>query len=219
MRGHYRANGAETAHEIGREENGARPTDALTFVRSFLTAPLRTGAQWPSSRGLCRAMAAAVDPDTPGPMVELGPGTGVVTQALLERGVAAHRLVLIESNAAFCRLLEQRFPGVRVIADDAFVLDEIARDLRLEPLAAVVSSLPLLTQPPHRRIDLLGAALSRMHANGSFVQFTYGKSSPIPVDPHIASAASSPRIWWNLWPACVWRYRRVPAVGAMNGAG
>ncbi len=209
MQRYSKANGVE------RDANGARPADALTFVRSFLVAPLRTGAQWPSSRALCRAMAAPVDPATPGPIVELGPGTGVVTQALLDRGIAAHRLVLVESNPAFCRLLEQRFPGVRVVAGDAFALERIARDLRLAPLAAVVSSLPLLTQPPDRRADLLGQALERMHADGVFVQFTYGKGSPIPVDPSLTSAASSHRIWWNLWPACVWRYRR--AAGASDG--
>jgi phosphatidylethanolamine/phosphatidyl-N-methylethanolamine N-methyltransferase len=156
-------------------------------------------------------MARPIDPRKPGPIIELGPGTGVVTEALLERGVPAHRLVLIEAQRSFCRLLGKRFPGIRVLEGDAFALDEIVSKLELEPVAAVVSSLPLLTHPPARRVALLETALQSMQPDGVFVQFTYGVRPPIPFDEHAVSASASRRIWWNLWPARVWRYRNAGA--------
>lgn len=71
-----------------------RRTDTVHFLRAWLGAPLRTGAQLPSSRRLARAMAIAVDPALAGKIVELGPGTGAVTRALIERGVDPARLVM-----------------------------------------------------------------------------------------------------------------------------
>jgi phosphatidylethanolamine/phosphatidyl-N-methylethanolamine N-methyltransferase len=196
--------------------------DVLRFLRSSVTAPLRTGAQWPSGKALCRAMAAAVDPAVPGPVVELGPGTGVVTEALIERGISPDRLTLIEFSPDFAKLLAQRYPGVRLIQGDAYALANHVRQLGLPPLAAVVSSLPLLTQPPARRLELLKAGLRLMRPDGVFVQFTYGRVSPIPIEGTGIAATVSPRIWLNIWPALVYSYwpgapRRRSANG--NGGG
>jgi len=185
--------------------------DLFRFLRASLTAPMRTGAQWPSGKALCRAMAAPVDPAVPGPIVELGPGTGVVTEALIARGIPASRLVLIEFSPQFTKLLAERYPGVRLIQGDAYALQEHVRRLGLPPLAAVVSSLPLLTQPPARRLELLRAGLRLMHPEGVFVQFTYFRDSPIPIDGTGIAAKVSPRIWFNIWPALVYSYRRGPA--------
>ncbi|MBV9290481.1 MAG: methyltransferase domain-containing protein [Hyphomicrobiales bacterium] len=183
--------------------------DAGRFLRSLAVKPHLTGAVAPSGRALARAMAAAVDPDAPGLVVELGPGTGPVTRALIERGVERRRLVLVEYNPTFCRLLESRFAPARVIAGDAYDLPATLAALADETVAAVVSSLPLLIQPPHRRERLLGAAFARMGPRGVFVQFTYGLVSPIPLRSlagRYAAKGSAP-IWLNLPPARVWTYR------------
>jgi phosphatidylethanolamine/phosphatidyl-N-methylethanolamine N-methyltransferase len=182
--------------------------DVLRFLRSSVTAPLLTGAQWPSGKALCRAMAEAVDLSVPGPIVELGPGTGVVTQALLARGIAPSRLTLIEFSPQFAKLLAQRYPGIRLIQGDAYALAEHVRRLNLPPLAAVVSSLPLLTRPPERRRELLQSALRLMQPEGVFVQFTYGRVSPIPLAGLDIDSKVTPRIWFNIWPALVYSYRR-----------
>ena len=186
------------------------PADVIRFLRSFVTAPMRTGAQWPSGKALSRAMAQAVDLAVPGPIIELGPGTGVVTEALLARGVPPERLIMIEFSAQFVKLLSQRYPNVRLIHGDAYALDDHVRRLGLGPPAAVVSSLPLLTQPPARRLELLRAALRLMNPAGVFVQFTYFRDSPIPIDGLGVATTVSPRIWLNLWPALVYSYRRGP---------
>ncbi|MBL8662159.1 MAG: methyltransferase domain-containing protein [Candidatus Odyssella sp.] len=187
------------------------PADVLRFLRSFVTAPMRTGAQWPSGKALSRAMAAPVDLAVPGPIVELGPGTGVVTEALLARGVPPERLTMIEFSPQFAKLLSQRYPNVRLVQGDAYALAEHVRKLGLAPPAAVVSSLPLLTQPPAKRLELLRTALRIMNPEGVFVQFTYFRDSPIPVEGTGIDTSVSPRIWMNIWPALVYSYRRGPA--------
>jgi phosphatidylethanolamine/phosphatidyl-N-methylethanolamine N-methyltransferase len=182
--------------------------DALHFFRAWMAAPLRTGAQLPSGRGLAKAMAAAVDPDMPGVVVELGSGTGAITAALVERGIAPERLILIEADPQFCALLKARYPRARVLSGDAYEAPRMLRELGIGPIAAVVSGLPLLTQKPVKRQRLL-LGLLRLGVPGSaFVQFTYFYRSPIPIGTRNIASDASPIVWWNLWPARVYTYRR-----------
>jgi phosphatidylethanolamine/phosphatidyl-N-methylethanolamine N-methyltransferase len=184
--------------------------DGAHFLKSLVATPRLTGAVAPSGRALARAMAASVDPGTPGLVVELGPGTGPVTRALIERGFDRRRLVLVEYDHRFCRMLENRFERVRVIQGDAYDLPGALGEFGGADIAAVVSSLPLLNQPPHRRETLIGDAFAMMGPEGVFVQFTYGLHSPIPREACAGRYAAhrGPAIWRNLPPARVWTYRR-----------
>lgn len=181
--------------------------DDTRFILSWLNNPLKTGAVSPSGPELAAAMARAVDVTLPGDIVELGPGTGPVTEALLAHGVAPERLVLIEFNTSFCRLLRERFPGVRVIEGDAYDIRRTLAGHVTAPLAAVVSSLPLKTKPDWECTRLLNDAFALMHPEAPFVQFTYGPTSPIPYKGQPIRAKASRRIWKNLPPARVWTYR------------
>lgn len=185
-----------------------RPRDQHSFFRRFLDDPKRTGAVAPSSPFLAREMARAVDVSRPGLVVELGPGTGPVTKALLARGVARERLVLVEYDAQFCRMLAERF-AARVVRGDAYALGATLGDVNA-PVAAVVSSLPLLNESPARRRRLIEEAFDLMGPDGVFVQFTYGFKSPIPREDLGAAyiARSGPPVLRNLPPASVWTYRR-----------
>jgi len=185
--------------------------DAVHFLRAWIAAPLRTGAQLPSGRELAKAMAAAVDPEAPGVVVELGSGTGAITAALVERGIAPERLILIESEPQFCALLKERYPEAQVLLGDAYAAPRLLRELGVGPIAAVVSGLPLLTQRPVKRQRLLLQFL-RMGVPGSaFVQFTYFYWSPIPIGTRLIASAASPIVWRNVWPARVFTYRRLAA--------
>lgn len=182
--------------------------DDARFLRSWMERPLITGSVTPSGRALARTMAGYVDPSQSGQVVELGPGTGPVTEALLKRGIAPERLVLVEFNPDFCKLLRERFPGVTVIQGDAYGLGETLRGVINEPAAGVVSSLPLFTKPLPQRLGLLEDAFALMHAGAPFVQFTYAVVSPLPREGGGYTAERSGRVWWNLPPARVWVYRR-----------
>jgi phosphatidylethanolamine/phosphatidyl-N-methylethanolamine N-methyltransferase len=181
--------------------------DEARFLRSWLERPLVTGAVTPSGKLLARTMASYVDPRVPGPVIELGPGTGPVTSALVRRGVAQDRLVLVEYNREFCKLLHRKFPKATIVQGDAYDLAETLRDVMGDPAAATVSSLPLFNKPLDKRLELLDEAQALMRPGAPFVQFTYAVVPPIPTQSSDYSASASNRVWLNLPPARVWVYR------------
>ena len=156
---------------------------------------------------IAQAIAAEVDPEIPGPIVELGPGTGPVTEALVARGVAEERLVLVEYDPDFCKLLRRRFPAATVVQGDAYALADTLVGHVTEPIGAIVSCLPLMTRPLSVRVRLLSAAIRMLRPGSPYVQFTYAMTAPIPSRARRYRITSSPRIWKNLPPARVWVYR------------
>jgi len=184
-----------------------RLDDEVRFLRSWIEKPLHVGAVMPSSKVLARAVAQYVDPHASAPVIELGPGTGAITDALLGRGVAEKRLVLVEFDPGFCALLRERYPQATVVQGDAYNLDQTLADFK-DPAAAVVSGLPLVTKPMMVRKKLLRDAFHKLQPGAPFVQFTYSVAPPIPKSlPGIRTEASE-RIWMNLPPARVWVYRK-----------
>ena len=127
----------------------------MHFIRSWIERPLSIGAVKPSSKMLARTMARYVDPHSEGPVVELGPGTGPVTEALVEAGIAPARLVLLEFNPTFCRILRARYPEATLVQGDAYSLRSVLELPLLQPAAAFVSGLPLVTKPMATRERLL----------------------------------------------------------------
>jgi phosphatidylethanolamine/phosphatidyl-N-methylethanolamine N-methyltransferase len=186
-----------------------RIDDEMRFIRSWLEKPLATGAVMPSGKPLARAMAQCVDPEAAGPIIELGPGTGAVTAALIDQGIEPSRMVLVEFNPVFCRLLRTRYPDATVVQGDAYGLRRLIGTLLRQPAAAVVSGLPLFTKPLKLRLRLLADAFALLIPGGPFVQFTYALVSPIPRALSGVRAQPSERVWCNLPPAQVWIYRKV----------
>jgi phosphatidylethanolamine/phosphatidyl-N-methylethanolamine N-methyltransferase len=193
-----------------------RIADEARFFRSWLESPTMAGAVSPSGRYLARRMAHYVDPTSRGPVIELGPGTGVITEALIRRGIAPARLYLVEFDRAFRKLLARRFPDVHILGGDAYRLGERMRDVLDGPAAAIVSSLPLLMKPERQRCALLAEAFEHLAPDAPFIQFTYGPVSPIPRDkytgPTFTAEVTAP-VWLNLPPARVWIYRRASDAG------
>jgi len=166
------------------------------------------GAVMPSGRLLARAMANYVDPDAEGPVVELGPGTGAITSALIDHGVDPKRLVLVEYNPGFCALLRDRYPQARVVQGDAYKLRDTLWNVLSAPATAIVSGLPLVTKPMMTRLRLARDAFTALAPGAPFVQFTYAMVPPIPKSLPGVSTEASERIWMNLPPARVWVYRK-----------
>ena len=196
----------------GKASLEERFADEARFFKAWVENPKVTGAVSPSGRFLARMMARYVDPASSGPIVELGPGTGPVTVALLKRGIAPERLVLVEFDAYPCKALARRCPRCKSVQGDAYNRAKTLAGLLEEPAAAVVSSLPLLTRPDADRTELLRQSFAMMQPEGRFIQFTYGMVSPIPRRLHASGAMPfeaepSPPVWLNLPPARVWIYR------------
>ena len=197
----------ETRIRRFEQKNGIRLNDEVRFIHSWIKKPLAVGAVTPSGKMLARAMARYVDPDGEGPVIELGPGTGPVTEALIEHGVHPSRLVLVEFNPTFCQLLRQRFPEATVLHGDAYRLRDSLASFTRHGAAAIVSGLPLMTKPLRTRMRLLRDALALLQPHAPFVQFTYAVVPPIPKLAGVKVEASE-RIWLNLPPARVWAYRQ-----------
>jgi phosphatidylethanolamine/phosphatidyl-N-methylethanolamine N-methyltransferase len=189
------------------EKKSLRLDDEVQFIRSWIEKPLSTGAVMPSSKILARAMARCVDPQAQGPIVELGPGTGPVTAALVRHGIDPARLILVEFNPDFCRLLRTRYPAATVVQGDAYRLRRLLENYVDEPAAAVVSGLPLVTKPLRTRLRLISDAMTLLAPGAPFVQFTYAMLPPIPKKLPGMRAQASEMIWMNLPPARVWVYR------------
>ena len=190
-----------------------RSEDDARFFKGWLRRPLQMGAVSPSSKALGRTMAAAVPVEQvlAGDMtvLELGPGTGVVTQCLLDAGVPEESLVLVEYSPEFCVLLRARFPKALIVQGDAYCESaDVVAALAARPVGAVVSSLPLFTKPDAVREDVIAAALARLPAGHPFIQFSYALT--LPVKPARVGAAVEISAWVkrNLPPARVLVYRR-----------
>jgi phosphatidylethanolamine/phosphatidyl-N-methylethanolamine N-methyltransferase len=185
--------------------------EAALFLSRWLKAPNRIGAVAPSGRGLARAMARQIEPGGDGYIIELGGGTGSITRALLEAGVALGRLIVVERDRMLAALLRKRFPGVKVVRGDAAELGALLRPLGIDTVAAVVSSLPLLSMPKPLRRSIIEASIAVLGPCGTFVQYTYGVASPLAAPEFGLVGEVADRIWLNVPPAVVWRFRRLAA--------
>jgi phospholipid N-methyltransferase len=171
------------------------------FAREMLSQPAAVGAIWPSSCRLARSLASRVPLHGEGLVVELGGGTGAVTRALLQRGIAPGRLVVIERSAAFVRHLRARFPGTVVVQGDAAELEEL-----LPPgsrIDAIVSSLPLRSLPAKKAAAVVAQWRALVADGGIVVQFTYdlGGSEYQPLQGFLQRWSHI--VWANLPPARV----------------
>ena len=193
------------------------PAGTALFLKRWLRRPFATGAVVPSGRLLAEAMACTtrfVIDGRPGHVVELGAGTGEVTKALLAAGVASDRLVLVERDPEFAAFLRRHFSGPRIVEGDAARLPRLLADHGIAPIAAVVSSLPLLSLPAEVVNGIVAGAFEALPRGGAFVQFTYGPKPPIPRnlrDRLQLDGAHGRRIWRNVPPAVVWTFTRPAA--------
>ncbi|BCP52444.1 SAM-dependent methyltransferase [Kaistia sp. 32K] len=181
----------------------------MYFLGQWLAAPLRTAAIAPSGRALARLMSSEVGPQT-GPVIELGPGTGVFTRALLDRGVAEQDLVLVELNPSFAQFLRRRFARACVLEMNAA---ELARTSCLDGITAgaVLSGLGLLSMPRQQVVDILDGAFRHLRPHCGFYQFTYGMRCPVPDTIQNRLGLRARRLggtFLNLPPAAVYRISR-----------
>jgi phosphatidylethanolamine/phosphatidyl-N-methylethanolamine N-methyltransferase len=183
--------------------------DILPFLLSWIRNPLRVAAVAPSGTAVATLMTQEITAKT-GPVIELGPGTGPFTYALLERGVREQDLTLVECASDFVRLLHARFPHARVFWMDATWLEKY-RLFENAPAGAVVSGLGLLTMPPHKVVAILSGAFSYLRPEGAFYQITYGPRCPIAdsiLDDLDLQATCIGHTLRNVPPASVYRITR-----------
>ncbi|WP_175873198.1 methyltransferase domain-containing protein [Burkholderia sp. BCC0397] len=195
--------------EGGKGGCGCRRPHSFDFFLAWLANPLRVASIIPSSNHLALAITQEISPSS-GPVLELGPGTGVFARAMLARGVAEDDLVLIESGDEFLAGLRQQFPKAKLLHKDAASLRSL--DVFSERKAgAVVSGLPLLSMSPRKVANVLRGAFHHLRFDGAFYQFTYGARCPVSrrlLDRLGLKALRVSTTYFNLPPAGVYRITR-----------
>jgi phosphatidylethanolamine/phosphatidyl-N-methylethanolamine N-methyltransferase len=185
--------------------------DPLLFLRGWSRDPVAVGGPFASSSWTARRLAqATLDAAIPGggPVVELGAGTGPVTQALIEAGCPVDQIVVVERDAELCRWLERRFSGLSVLHGDALALAEILARARISAVRVLLSGLPMRVVPPQAAAHCYSQAFQLMPPGGAIIQYTYGFRPP--VDPETVpqlDATFVGREWRNLPPMGIWSYR------------
>ena len=182
------------------------------FLAAWMRSPLKVGAVAPTSRGTTHAMAQQVDLAVPGMVVELGGGTGAVTQALLHSGIPNDRLMVVERDPKLHALLCTHYPNVKIVCGDARDLRELLAENGVSELCAIVSSLPLLSMPKEARQKIEEEVLLLGKEHGApVVKITYGPASAITVQmlhKHHMVGKRVKFIMANIPPAHVWVYRK-----------
>ncbi|KFN41218.1 class I SAM-dependent methyltransferase [Arenimonas oryziterrae] len=184
-----------------------------TFFRQWLKDPLGVAAISPSSPQLARQMMSQL-PKSCRRVIELGGGTGVFTQALLDHGIAPADMLVLELNEELHQHLQRRFPGIAIVCGDAGNLRAIAADNGFADdtrADAIISGLGLLSMPRQLQQTIMSAAFDSLQPDGRFVQFTYGPANPVTrevIDALELTARRASFTWWNVPPATVYVYTR-----------
>jgi phosphatidylethanolamine/phosphatidyl-N-methylethanolamine N-methyltransferase len=179
--------------------------DTGLFLQEWLANPQRMGSVVPSSRQLAATMACWLPANPESFVLELGPGTGAVTEALIERGLREDRLIAIEHNPKMARLLREKFPRAQIITGDAWKLDELLRGRHqpIESVGTVFSSLPLLNFPPEQAELLAQKIRAVLQPQGNWVQYSYHLGKKQARGSSCFQLHASKIVWLNLPPARV----------------
>lgn len=188
----------------------------LEFYREWLSNPMRVGAIAPTSARMAGKMVSAIRPGSGLPILELGPGTGVITRAILECGVAPGNLVSVEYSEAFLPGLRRRYSGVNFIHGNAFDMTRLVAELGIERFDTIISSLPLMTMPVSNRVRLVEAALDLLAPERPMVQFSYMPRPPAPARKGRYTVSHLATVIRNLPPARIWAYQRAAETNTLN---
>ncbi|MEE8516456.1 MAG: rRNA adenine N-6-methyltransferase family protein [Alphaproteobacteria bacterium] len=186
--------------------------EILLFLRRWLANPMRIGAVLPSSPSLTRLIARHAVTGDDGAVLELGPGTGAVTQAMLDAGITEDRLILVEIDPKLHHWLARRFPKAMVIHGDAAELQEILPQDLIGQISTVVSSLPILSFPLPQQRAIVEQVFGVTSADGRLLQYTYSPNSPF----SRGLVVPGKLLGWapgNVPPASLWRFTRPEVIG------
>ncbi|MDM9627051.1 class I SAM-dependent methyltransferase [Rhizobium sp. S152] len=191
-----------------KERLGRKFDEEIRFFKGMMQGPKTVGSIVPTSSITARKMASVINPNSGLPVLELGPGTGAITKAILQRGVKPEKLVAIEYSTDFYEHLVRLYPDVNFINGDAFNLDRTLAHMDGQTFDSVISAVPLLNFPMQARIALLESLLDRLPPGRPVVQISYGPVSPIIARPDRYHIQHFDFIVRNIPPAQLWIYRR-----------
>jgi phospholipid N-methyltransferase len=150
-----------------------QPPDWLLFFTKFLRHGTAIAAVAPSSPWLAQAVVRGIDFSQSACIVELGAGTGSITEELVRHAGKRCRVLIVERDADFCRRLRERFPGADIAEADARDLERLLTERGIESVDHVLCGLPLPSFDPSSRDHILDIVRRRLAPSGTFCQLTH----------------------------------------------
>ena len=182
--------------------------ESFTFLKTWLKKPKTVGSVWPTSNHMARRMASVISVDSGLPVLEIGPGTGTITSAILSTGLPAQKLFAVEFTGAFVDQLKIKFPTINVIHGDAYALDLTLGLDNKTKFDCAISALPLLYVPMATRVAFIEDVLARLPPGRPLIQFSYGAFAPVYEKQGSFSVERYDYVLKNFPPAQLWIYRR-----------
>ena len=185
------------------------------FIKQFIRHPRKTGAIAASSKHLARAVVTTANLAAAQAVVELGPGTGVFTEAILQHLLPGAVFFALELNPRFATETRQRCPTATVYHDSALYIKKYLRQHGRDTCDCVISSLPWGVFEKRLQVELLDAIVKALHRDGEFLTYTYlgGMLLPAARDflkllrTYFASVHKTPVVWRNIPPAYIYHCR------------
>lgn len=190
---------------------------AELFFKQWLRSPKSMGSVIPSSRALARAISNQVRWQPGKTVVELGAGTGAISKGLLDSGLPADALMMVELDRPLFEYLRDNFPGVRVVNGDATRLQDILRQQGVGEVSTVISGLPMVNMPLSFQRAIVEQSFTALEPDGCYLQYSYSPISPIPAAKLGLRAELVRYVLRNVPPAAVWRYHRSNGHGRDQG--
>ncbi|PWL19508.1 SAM-dependent methyltransferase [Falsochrobactrum shanghaiense] len=194
------------AGQLGRKL-AAKFDEEIRFFKGWIDGPKAVGAILPTSSITARRMASVIDIHSGLPVLELGPGTGVITKAILNHGVKPSDLYSVEYSQDFTEHLRKTFTGVNILQGDAFDLDAALGEKNNLQFDSIISAVPMLNFPMERRVWLVENLLARMPQGRPLIQITYGPMPPVPAGKGNYAVQHYDFVMRNVPPAQLWVYR------------
>ena len=185
----------------------AKFDEEIRFFKGWIDGPKAVGAILPTSSVTARCMASVIDTQSGLPVLELGPGTGVITKAILNHRVKPSDLFSIEYSQDFTEHLLKTFPEANILQGDVFELDKALGDKANLQFDSIISAVPMLNFPLERRVWLVENLLSRMPRGRPLIQITYGPMPPVPAGKGNYAVQHFDFVVRNIPPAQLWVYR------------
>jgi phosphatidylethanolamine/phosphatidyl-N-methylethanolamine N-methyltransferase len=182
--------------------------DGFGFLKAWLRQPKSVGSVWPTSAPMARRMAGVIDLSSRLPVLEVGPGTGTITKAILDTGLPHELLWSLEYAHEFAARLKARYPKAHVIEGDAFELAKSLGAARPAQFDSAISALPLLNFPLQTRISFVEQVLDMLSAGRPLIQFSYGPKSPVPAGLGRYKVKRVGMVLRNIPPAQLWVFSR-----------
>ena len=189
-----------------KKSSGLR--DGVQFLRAWIRQPKSVGSVWPTGAPMARRMASIINVNSGLPVLEIGPGTGTITKAILQTGIAPEKLWSVEYSKEFSDKLRAKFPMINTIQGDAFDLNTTLGDQKDAIFDCAISALPLLNFPLPTRIAFVDDVLDRLPKGRPLIQFSYGPKSPVPHGLGNYSIKRFGMVLRYVPPAQLWIYSR-----------